>query len=161
MTGSRRCRSGDLLKKIFKEERTDAYQGSFLPLWATPVGVHYQYSNLGIGLIGYLVERLNPDRVSFSERSTNLFTPLGMTSTCFPQAQHPDHVPADLLARRSTGYSTLDGFQFRLPQTHVGVYPAGTALTTPSDHARFLLAMAAGGRLGDIRIWLPRPLRRW
>lgn len=147
---------GDLLKRIFDEGRTDAYQGSVLPLWATPVGAHYQYSNVGIGLVGYLVERLNPDGVSFSEWvQRNLFTPLGMTSTCFPPAQHPDHVPADLLARRSTGYATLDGFQFRLPQIHAGVYPAGTALTTPSDHARFLLAMAGGGRLGDVRILLP------
>ncbi|WP_194914367.1 serine hydrolase domain-containing protein [Catenulispora rubra] len=147
---------GDLLKKILAEGRTDAYQGSLLPLWATPVGAHYQYSNVGIGLVGYLVERLNPDGVSFSEWvRRHVFTPLAMTSTCFPPAQHPDHVPADLLARRSTGYATLDGFQFRLPQIHAGVYPAGTALTTPSDHARFLLAMAAGGRLGDVRILRP------
>ena len=147
---------GDLLKKILDGERTDAYQGGLLPLWATPVGTHYQYSNVGVGLIGYLVEQLNPDGVSFSEwLQRNLFTPLGMTSTCFPPAQHPDHVPADLLARRSTGYATLDGFQFRLPQIYAGVYPAGTALTTPSDHARFLLATAGGGRLGGVGILRP------
>ncbi|WP_194896667.1 serine hydrolase domain-containing protein [Catenulispora pinisilvae] len=144
---------GDLLQKILAEGRTDAYGGSVLPLWVTPVGAHYQYSNVGIGLIGYLVERLNPDGVSFSEwLQGNLFAPLGMASTCFPPAQHPDHVPADLLDRRSTGYATLDGFQFRLPQIHAGLYPAGGALTTPSDHARFLLAIAGGGRLGDVSI---------
>ena len=147
---------GDLLKKVFEEGRTDAYHGGFLPLWATPVGAHYQYSNVGIALVGYLVERLNPDGVPFPEwLRRNLFAPLDMTSTCFPPAQHPDHVPADLLARRSTGYATLDGFQFRLPQIHAGLYPAGTALTTPSDHARFLLATAGGGQLGDVRILRP------
>ena len=151
---------GDLLKRIFAEEKTDAYRGSVTSFWATPVGTHYQYSNVGIGLVGYLVERLNPDRVSFSEwLRGDLFAPLGMTSTCFPAAQHPDHVPAGLLDRRSTGYATLDGFQFRLPQIHVGVYPAGTALTTPSDHARFLLAMAGGGRLGDVSILRPETAR--
>ena len=147
---------GDLLRKIFAEGRTDAYQGSMAPLWATPVGTRYQYSNLGIGLVGYLVERLNPDHVTFPEwLRRHLFTPLGMTSTCFPPAQHPEHVPADLLARRSTGYATLAGFQFRLPQIYAGIYPAGGALSTPSDHLRFLLAMAGGGRLGDARILTP------
>ena len=147
---------GELLGRIFAEGRTDAYQGSLLPLWATPVGTHYQYSNLGIGLVGYLVELLNPDRVPFPEwLRRHLFTPLGMTSTCFPPAQQPGQVPADLLDRRSTGYATLGGFQFRLPQIYAGVYPAGTALTTPSDHARFLLATAGGGRLGDAAILAP------
>jgi Beta-lactamase len=75
-----------------------------------------------------------------------------MTSTCFPPAQHPDHVPADLLARRSVGYATLSGFHFPLPRIYPGGYPAGSALTTPSDHARFLLAMAGGGRLGGEEI---------
>ncbi|QFU87373.1 D-alanyl-D-alanine carboxypeptidase precursor [Amycolatopsis sp. YIM 10] len=147
---------GDLLRQVFAAGRTDAYGGGVLPLWATPVGTHYQYSNLGIALVGYLVERLNPDRVPFCDWvRRHLFAPLRMTSTCFPPAQHPDHVPADLLARRSTGYATLGGYQFRLPQIYAGAYPAGTALTTPSDHARFLLAMAGGGRLGDASILEP------
>jgi CubicO group peptidase (beta-lactamase class C family) len=147
---------GELLRRIFADGRTDAYSGGLLPLWATPVGTHYQYSNLGIGLAGYLVERLNPDRVAFPEYvRRHLFAPLGMTSTCFPSAQHPDQVPAELLARRSTGYATLGGIQFRLPQVYVGVYPAGTALTTPSDHARFLLAMAGGGRLDGAAVLAP------
>lgn len=147
---------GELLRRVFADGRTDAYRGSLLPLWATPVGSHYQYSNLGIAVVGYLVERLNPDRVPFPDWvGRHVFAPLGMTSTCFPPAQHPDHVPAELLARRSTGYATLGGCQFELPQVYVGAYPAGTALTTPSDHARFLLAAAGGGRLGGASVLDP------
>jgi CubicO group peptidase (beta-lactamase class C family) len=147
---------GDVLRDVLARGRTDAYGGGVLPLWGTPVGVHYQYSNLGIALVGYLVEQLNPDRVAFSEWvRRRIFAPLGMTSTCFPPAQHPDHVPADILRRRSTGYATLPGLQFPLPQIHVGAYPAGSALSTPSDHAKFLLAVAGGGRYGGARILSP------
>lgn len=146
---------GEILRRAFAGSRTDLYHGVF-PLWATKVGTHYQYSNLGIAVVGYLVELLNPHGVPFSEWvRRHIFEPLAMTSSCFPPAQDAAHVPADLLARRSTGYTTLGGFQFQLPQIYPGAYPAGTALTTPSDHARFLLAMAGGGRLGDRKILTP------
>ncbi|MEN3272558.1 MAG: hypothetical protein V7636_1319 [Actinomycetota bacterium] len=144
---------GDHLRQVFERGRTDMYGGDLMPLWATPVGAHYQYSNTGIAVVGYLVERANPDGVDFSEWvRRHVFEPLGMTSTCFPPVQDAAHVPADLLARRSVGYATLTGLAMSLPQIHVGDYPAGTALTTPTDHARFLLAAAGLGRLGDARV---------
>ena len=137
---------GEHLHRVFESGRSDIYGGSLVPLWSTKVGVQYQYSNTGIALVGYLVERLNPDGLTFSDWTRrHLFEPLGMASTCFPPAQHPDHVPADLLARRSVGYATLGGMQYVLPPVYVGDYPAGSALTTPSDHARFVLAVIGGG----------------
>ncbi|HKT02785.1 MAG TPA: serine hydrolase domain-containing protein [Rugosimonospora sp.] len=143
---------GEHLRRVFRDARGDAYQG-MLPFWATPVGANYQYSNTGIAVVGYLVERLNPEGLSFPEYlRRHVFAPLGMASTCFPPAQHPDHVPAGLLSRRSVGYATLAGLRFVLPQFYPGDYPAGSALTTPSDHARFLLAVANGGQLGGARI---------
>jgi hypothetical protein len=54
-------------------------------------------------------------------------------------------VPAGLLARRSTGYATLPGVRLPLPPLYPGDYPAGSALSTPSDHARFVLAILNGG----------------
>jgi CubicO group peptidase (beta-lactamase class C family) len=144
---------GRHLERVFAEGRTDVYGGGVFPLWAAPVGAVYQYSNTGIALAGYLVERANPDGLSFPEWvHRRLFSPLGMTSTCFPPAQDAGHVPAGILARRSVGYATLPGTRFRLPQVFVGDYPAGTALTTPSDHCRFLLSMANRGRLGGARV---------
>ena len=144
---------GEHLREVFHRGRTDMYGGDLMPLWATPVGVHHQYSNTGIAVVGHLVEHANPDGVSFPEWvRRHIFEPLGMASTCFPPVQDAAHVPADLLARRSVGYATLLGLAMPLPQIHVGDYPAGTALTTPSDHVRFLLAAAGLGRLGDARI---------
>lgn len=134
---------GEHLRKVFEEQRSDAY-GGMLPFWGTKVDINYQYSNLGIALVGYLVELLNPERLSFSDYvDRHIFQVLDMTSTAFPPAQHPDFVSAELLARRSTGYATLPGLRFELPPVYPGDYPAGTALTTPSDHVRFLLAMTA------------------
>lgn len=151
---------GEHLRRVLRAGRTDAYYGELFPLWATPVGAHYQYSNTGIALAGYLVECANPDRVAFSEWvGRHVFEPLGMRSTCFPPAQTEEHVAADLLARRSTGYATVDGLSLCLPQIHIGDYPAGTALTTPSDHVRFLLAVAGEGRLGDRAILRPETVR--
>lgn len=144
---------GEHLRGVLAAGRSDMYGGDLFPLWATPVGAHHQYSNTGIAVVGYLVESANPDGATFSEWvDSHVFAPLGMTSTCFPPAQDADHVPADLLARRSVGYATVEGLAFRLPQIYVGDYPAGTALTTPSDHVRFLLMMAAGGRHRDVTV---------
>jgi CubicO group peptidase (beta-lactamase class C family) len=144
---------GEHLRAVLRAGRSDLYGGSLVPLWATEVGTQYQYSNVGIALVGYLVEQLNPDRVAFPEWvRRRIFAPLGMASSCFPPAHDAEHVPADLLARRSVGYATLGGYQFPLPQIHLGAYPAGSAITTPSDHARFVLAMLGGGRLGGARI---------
>jgi CubicO group peptidase (beta-lactamase class C family) len=144
---------GEHLRGVFERERTDMYGGDLMPLWATPVGAHYQYSNTGIAVVGHLVERTNPDGVSFSEWvRRHVFGPLGMASTCFPEVLDAEHVPADIQARRSVGYATLPGIALALPTIHVADYPAGTALTTPSDHVRFLLAAAGLGRLGDARV---------
>ncbi|WP_163505825.1 serine hydrolase domain-containing protein [Fodinicola acaciae] len=147
---------GEHLRKVFEEQRSDAY-GGMLPFWGTKVDVNYQYSNVGIALVGYLVELLNPERLTFSDYvDRHIFQPLRMTSTAFPPAQHPDHVSAELLARRSTGYATLPGLRCQLPPVYPADYPAGTALTTPGDHVRFLLAMTAKGG----RILQPRTARR-
>ncbi|AQZ68475.1 Beta-lactamase class C and other penicillin binding proteins [[Actinomadura] parvosata subsp. kistnae] len=137
---------GEHLRRVLDAERSDAYGGTMVPFWAGPVGARYQYSNVGIAVAGHLVELLNPDGVTFSEWvARHVFAPLGMESTVFPRAQHPDFVPDDLLARRSTGYATLPGLRLPLPGLYPGDYPAGSALSTPSDHARFVLAILGGG----------------
>ncbi|MEU7433860.1 serine hydrolase domain-containing protein [Streptomyces sioyaensis] len=148
------------LRRIFADGRSDLYGGAVMPLWTSPVGKRYQYSNTGIALVGLLIETLNADRVSFSEwMQRRLFTPLAMDSTCFPPAHHTDCAPGDLLKRRSTGYATLDGYRFELPPVHIGDYPAGSALSTPSDHVRFVLMMLNGGALDGRGVLTPETTR--
>ena len=144
---------GELIRTVLADGRTDAYGGSLLPLWATEVGINYQYSNLGIAIVGYLVELLNPDRSSFSEWvRDHVFQPLAMTSTCFPIAQDAAFVPADILARRSAGYATLPGLRFRLPPIYVGAYPAGSALTPPRSTSGTSATRAAQNDLATWRV---------
>ncbi|MFB4283233.1 serine hydrolase domain-containing protein [Nonomuraea sp. MTCD27] len=134
------------LRRVFEAGRSDAYGGTVAPFWVGPVGARYTYSNVGIAVVGRLVELLDPEGATLSEGvRRNVFRPLGMESTVLPRAQHPDFVPAELLARRSTGYATLPGCTFTLPELYPGDYPAGSALSTPSDHARFVLALLNGG----------------
>ncbi|UWP84553.1 serine hydrolase domain-containing protein [Dactylosporangium fulvum] len=147
---------GEHLREVFRRGKSDLYGGSLVPLWSTPVGAQYQYSNTGLALVGYLVECANPLRVPFDEWvRRSLFTPLGMRSSWFP----PAAVPHEALSRRSTGYASLGGFQFVLPQMYVADYPAGTALTTASDHCRFALAMLNEGALPSGRILSPQTAR--
>lgn len=144
---------GEHLARVFAAGRSDVYGGDLFPLWSTPVGTTYQYANTGMAVVGYLVERANPEGLPFSAWvRSHVFEPLGMSSTHLPAAQNADNVPADVLARRSAGYATLPGLAVRLPQIYIGDYPAGTALSTPGDHCRFLLAMAGAGRLGGRRV---------
>ncbi|MEV0614583.1 serine hydrolase domain-containing protein [Nonomuraea sp. NPDC050404] len=147
---------GEHLRRVLETGRSDAYGGTLVPFWSGPVGERYQYSNVGIAVVGQLVELLNPDGVTFSEWvARHVFAPLAMGSTVFPRAQHPDFVPEELLARRSTGYATLPGLCLPLPQLYPGDYPAGSALSTPSDHVRFVLALLNGGSLGSGTILEP------
>jgi CubicO group peptidase (beta-lactamase class C family) len=144
---------GEHLRQVFKRGRSDLYGGSLVPLWSTPVGAQYQYSNTGIALVGYLVERANPEGLGFDEYvRRHVFVPLEMHSTQFTRVPRPTDA-------RSTGYTTLGGFQFVLPQMYVADYPAGTALTTASDHCRFALAMLNEGALPSGRILSPQTAR--
>ncbi|MET7392104.1 serine hydrolase domain-containing protein [Dactylosporangium sp. NPDC005572] len=147
---------GEHLRQVFRRGRSDLYGGDLVPLWSTPVGAQYQYSNTGIALVGYLVERANPAGVTFDEWvRRSVFTPLDLRSTWFPAGV----VPPAAATRRSTGYATVGGFQFVLPPVYLGDYPAGTALTTASDHCRFVLAVLGGGALASGRILSPETAR--
>jgi CubicO group peptidase (beta-lactamase class C family) len=118
-----------------------------MPARVRPPGQFSSYSNYGIALAAYVVERLSGEAWdAYLDR--HIMEPLGMTRTTSRQP-----LPAHLAADVSTGYhrapATWDPRPFEIT---MGGSPAGSISSTASDMARFMLAHLAGGVLDDARI---------
>ncbi|MCR2806660.1 serine hydrolase domain-containing protein [Paenibacillus soyae] len=103
---------------------------------ANEPGTTFAYSNIGYGLLGYLVEEISD--MPFPEYSQkHIFDPLGMTDTVW---LHKDLSDKDRLAvpYESKG-NPLVPYSFP-------TYPDGTLKTTVSDFAKFYLAIMNGGQ---------------
>jgi CubicO group peptidase (beta-lactamase class C family) len=144
----------------YGRERTDYYGGATSPTWTAKAGEKYQYSNLGIATLGYLVQVTNPDKLSFSDYvQRHLIDPLGMTSTQFPAVQDSAHVRPDIWARMSRGYAGVGPVRIPTPAIYFEDYPAGTVVTTPGDHVRLLLAMLNQGTFNGHRLLRPETVK--
>jgi CubicO group peptidase (beta-lactamase class C family) len=141
------------LRDDFARGTLDYFHGS-KPKWTAAVGERFQYSNTGIAVLGLIVQRANPEGLSFSEYvQRHVIDLLGMTSTQFPPVNNdPEIVRPDILERVSTGYAGWGTLRIASPQIHFANYPAGLVLTIPRDHVRVLLAYLAGGTLNDRRL---------
>lgn len=147
------------LRRGYASLHFPSYGGNLVRRWSSQAGKKFDYSNFGIATLGYLVEATNPDGLSFSEYvSQKIMRPLNMASSCYPPVQDGDHVPAELLSRRSTGYMRLGGVQIPTPEIAFADYPAGTALLTVEDHLRLLNAFRANSS-GDQRILKPATIK--
>jgi CubicO group peptidase (beta-lactamase class C family) len=133
--------------------------GDFLKDYLTPGGAYYSatdnfgtaapgtewdYSNVAIGLVGYLVEAITGtpfDRYC----EDNLFAPLGMHETSwFLAGLDTTHI--------ARPYS-YDGSSY-VPYAHYGfpTYPDGNLRTSTLQLARFLIAFMQKGQIDGIRI---------
>lgn len=131
----------------------ESWGGKLVPRWTAKVGEKYQYSNFGIATLGLLVERVNPEKLSFSRWvETRIMEPLAMRSSRFPPVQDAAHLPEEIVSRLSSGYARLGASLVPTPLIGFGEYPAGTAVLTPGDHLRFLLALERGGELDGKRV---------
>lgn len=109
------------------------------------------YSNYGLALAGYIVERVSGE--PFADYvAAHLFAPLHMEHSSFVQP-----LPAPLAAKVSNGYrSTADKpvpFEICPPS------PAGGLSTTAADMARFMMAYLAEGSLDGAQILRPESVR--
>ncbi len=148
------------LPEAYKREHTDYYGGTESPTWTAKPGEKYQYSNLGIATLGYLVQITNPEKLSFSDYvQKHIIDPLGMTSTQYPPVQDEAHIRPDIWKRMSRGYSNLGPLRVPTPAIYFEDFPAGTAVTTPADHVRLLLAMQNGGRYNNYQLLKPETVR--
>lgn len=117
-------------------------------MWAP--GTEIAYSNYGVALAGYIVERVSGE--PFADYVENhIFEPLGMSSTTFREP-----LPDDLRDNMALGYRLEDGRFVAQPYEYISaVMPAGSSAATAPDMARFMLAMLGGGRLGSAQILQP------
>jgi CubicO group peptidase (beta-lactamase class C family) len=138
------------------EPRIQEYAGA-VPRWTTRVGARQQYSNLGIAILGHIVEQRNPDGLDFSEYIRQ--------SVCLPLRQWSTHLPrvpdANILREQtSTGYAGFGELQVPSPVLYPASYPASGLFTTPAEHLRLLLALARGGELDGERLLGPATVQR-
>ena len=133
-----------------------ASPGEYLKAWVPeriyPAGEVPAYSNYGVTLAGYIVERVSGESYDdYVDR--HVFAPLGMTSSTTRQV-----LPDVFRARMSRGY--LQGSGPAYPFEMFGVAPAGGATSTVTDMAKFMIAWLQGGELAGRRILAADTARR-
>jgi CubicO group peptidase (beta-lactamase class C family) len=117
-----------------------------------PPGQLISYSNHGMALAGYVVERLSGE--SFEGYiDEHIHRPLGMTRSTFY-----DPLPEELAPDRARAYLYRRGRHEALPVTHENAGPAGSQFSTADDIARFMLANLGDGSLDGARILEPATL---
>lgn len=108
----------------------------------TPViyrsGSRVKYSNAGIAIVGYVLERTQG--VPFTEYvRAAVLSPLGMTRSAFA----PDPAVVEGLAEAvMRGY---DGLEIPAPKFELGMSPAGSMYAPVTDLGKFMSAVFAGG----------------
>jgi|GEM_PF-1327619 len=124
-----------------------------VPTWSYKTGEKRSYSNIGIATLGLIVERANPEQLSFSDFvEKNIMQPLGMTSTQYPPAQSKKHVRPDIWKRMSKGYNSSGDIYIETPRVYFGEFPAGGFVSIPRDHVRLFMALMNNGELDGVRI---------
>ena len=114
-------------------------------------GVAGAYSNYGVALAGYIVQRVSGEPFErYVQR--HITGPLGMAHTTFAQP-----LPPALAPLMSKGYRTSDGPA--QPYELVETAPAGSVAATADDMARFMLAQLGGGAWNGVRILRPETVR--
>lgn len=122
----------------------EAYLKAWTPERIFPPGEVPAYSNYGVTLAGYLVERVSGESYdAYVER--HIFEPLGMARSTTRQI-----LPEAFREHVSQGY--MLGSAPARPFELFGVSPAGGSTTTVADMARFMIAWLQEGELEGARI---------
>lgn len=110
-----------------------------------PPGEIPAYSNYGVGLAGYIVERVSAE--PFEQYvSEHIFLPLGMKHSSFNQPMTTELAPFVSDGYRATTEKPAIGFEIFNPA------PAGGVSSAAGDMERFGLALLNGGELDGHRI---------
>jgi CubicO group peptidase (beta-lactamase class C family) len=127
------------------------YLKASLPERVFPPGTTPAYSNYATAVAGYIVQRISGEAYDdYIER--HILQPLGMVHTTFRQP-----LPEALRPLMSNGYQAAS--KPANPFELVQAWPAGSASTTATDMARFMIAHLQDGRYEDVQILEPDTAR--
>ncbi len=116
-------------------------------------GTKVQYSNAGIAVVGYVLEKISgkPFAALLKE---NLLAKLGMSNSAFtPDANVAQNLPAAYM-------STYQGTRSIAPTFELGIAPAGSMYSTMSDLALFMEALIKKGEGENGRVLAPETLEK-
>src|SRR5436190_13893122 len=146
----------EVLKNLFAPSAREMktlrdYLVAAMPQRIFPPGTTPAYSNYGLALAGYIVERTSNEPF---ERyiSAHILEPLGMERSTFMQP-----LPPELEATMSQGYMAAAQGPKKFEFTPAA--PAGALSTTVTDMTRFMLAFLAEGTLDGATILKPETVR--
>lgn len=132
---------GSFLKDYFALDGKHYSSDNFLD--AKP-GSQRDYSNIGAGLAGFIVERAVGEPLNVYTR-THIFKPLQMNrSGWFLSEVDPKNL--------STLYVAQDGFSIPIQYYGDTTYPGGGLLTSVADLSKFFIALLSGGEYQGSRI---------
>jgi CubicO group peptidase (beta-lactamase class C family)/D-alanyl-D-alanine dipeptidase len=108
-------------------------------------GTHTKYSNAGIAVVGYAVQKITGQ--DFAQRLAQAtLRPMQMNESAFTLEKR---LTPHLAEGRMWSY---DGLDFAAPAFPLGEAPAGAMYTSVSDLGRFLSVLFAGGRSGATQV---------
>jgi CubicO group peptidase (beta-lactamase class C family) len=142
----------EALKDLFvSEQSAGLIMPTYLKRWV-PKRIFYPgatpaYSNYGMGLAGYIVERVSGLKFE-TYVARHIFSPLGMAHSTFQQP-----LPARFQPMMSKGYNL--GSEPPKPFEIVVVPGAGALSNSGTDMGKFMLAHLNQGALGPARILQP------
>ena len=137
---------------IFTDPKRTMTLGDFLkrnqPRRLFPPGEIPAYSNYGVGLAGYVVQRVSNE--PFEQYvSEHIFMPLGMKHSSFNEPMTTELSPFVSQGYRGSTEKPAIGFEIFVPA------PAGGVSSTAGDMGRFAMALLNGGELDGQRILKP------
>jgi CubicO group peptidase (beta-lactamase class C family) len=137
------------VKGLFSNSREPAPLGPWLarnlPRRLFPKGDVEAYSNYGVALAGYVVERVSGEPFAAYVQQ-HILDPLGMRHSTFRQPLPGDLAPLMAKAYRAADKPPLTSFETII------MAPAGALSATGTDMGRFLRALMNGGELDGARI---------
>ena len=115
-------------------------------------GTHREYSNIGAGLAGYIVELAVGEKLNTYTRR-HFFGPLRMDNTGWSLSEIAPGKHARL-------YVAQDGLTIPIPLYELTTYPDGGVRTSVSDLSRFFIALLNDGEYQGARILEKKSARR-